>query len=163
MNRFMRFIGQVVIGTVLLGISGVTAQAAWEGSANSGILSGKIASIDTQQNLLKIKTGLFARYNFVVKETSRISDGNREMRLEDLKPGDEVSISFDSKDGKRVVSSMRVNSSTSHTEVNQSAGAQDGKAQVPAAEPVTPPSEAQPYKAETPAQTNDLKPAGEIQ
>lgn len=162
MNRFMRHVGQVVVGMALVGVGGPAAQAAWEASPNSGVLSGKITAIDPQQNLLKVKAGLFARYNFVVKETTQISDGNRQMKLEELKPGDEVSISFDSADGKRVINSMRVNSGTAHTEANR-AEAEVEKAQAPAPEPAMPPAETQPYKAETPFQAGDQKPAGEIQ
>ena len=142
MNRFMQHAGQVIVGAILVGVSGMTAQAAWESSPSSGVMSGKIASVDPQRNLLRVKTGLFAGYNFTVKETSKLSNGVREMRLEELKPGDAVSISFDNAAGERVISSLKVTSDSSGGQASQ---------------------EAQPSGAEAPAQPAPQEPAGEIQ
>ena len=113
MSRFTRGLGQVLVGLALVGVSGGAVGAAWEGGSE-GVLSGKIASINPQQNMVKIKTGLFKRTEFVVNETSKISDasGAQAMRLEQLKPGDQVTVAFSNADGKRLVSTLQVNTAS---------------------------------------------------
>lgn len=115
MTRLTRILGQLVVGLTLVGVSGTAAWAAFEGSpgsspASQGVLSGTIASVDPQHNLLKVKMGLFAQADIIVKESTKISDGAKEMTLQDLRPGDEVTVVYrDDVNGKRVAQSLTVN------------------------------------------------------
>lgn len=107
MDRLTQRIGQVFVGVMFVALSGTTAQAAWEGSSGSaaqeGILSGKITSVDPQQKLLKIKTSLFQRRDFLINDASRISDGSKNIALKELKPGDQVTISYSQVEGNKQV------------------------------------------------------------
>lgn len=110
MNQLARWMGRIMAAAVLVGLMDSAVQAAWEGNLSSGVLSGRIASIDPQENLLTVRTGLFAKKSFIIGEASKISNGVKEMKLEDLKPGDVVNLSFDSEGGKQVVRSLIVGS-----------------------------------------------------
>ena len=167
MKRVTQLIGSVVVGLSLVGLSGAAAWAALEGnpsSSSAAVLSGKIASVDLQHNLLKVKTGLFKRTEFLVKETTKISDGAKDIRLEDLKPGDQVTVSFDNADGKRVISSLMVNNGAAQLAPDQSVGAQSEHAQPPAEaqpqpEQAQPPTEGQPEQTEPSSQPGSQSPS----
>lgn len=96
----------------LTGLGSGLAQAALEASpgpaASQGIISGKVASVDPNLKMLRIKSGLFKQHEYFIKESTKIRQGTRVIHLEDVKPGDEISASYDEQEGKRVISSMQV-------------------------------------------------------
>ncbi len=121
MNRLMRVIGQVMAGLTVVGVCATAAWAALEGnvgasSTTAQVLSGTIASVDPQHSLLKVKIGLFAQSDIIVRETTKISRGAQEMKFEDLRPGDPVTITYDDANGKRIARSLMVGSAAAPSE-----------------------------------------------
>ena len=121
MTRLTRWLGMTVVGMALVGLGSASALA-------EGMLSGKIISVDPQHNLLKVKTGLLTQSDIVVHGSTKISDGAKDMVLGDLRPGDQITVSYEEKNGRRFANSLTI------VGENQAAPAQ------PASEPAQPKS-----------------------
>ncbi|MDP3722749.1 MAG: hypothetical protein Q8R91_04540 [Candidatus Omnitrophota bacterium] len=86
------------------------AQASGRAEGPALMVSGKIASIDSQHNVLKLKTGLFATKEFVIQPDTKITDGRRSLDLEQLQPGAQATVEYMQEDGEHVAQSITVES-----------------------------------------------------
>jgi len=111
MKRILAILLLVTV-VVLVGVSAPPwsmAQAPSGGMAgHTAMISGKIASVDVDKNLLTLKTGLYKRQQFTLEPGATISDGQRALELEELTPGTEVSVEFREENGKRIAQAVTV-------------------------------------------------------
>lgn len=82
---------------LLMAVALVGLLAAVSGGAEGPLLmvSGKIASVDPNQNMVKLKTGLFATKEFVIEPgTTKITDGQQPLELGQLQPGAKATVEY---------------------------------------------------------------------
>ena len=101
--------------------------------------SGKITSIDPQQKLLRLKTGLFTTREFVIEADTKITAGLKPISLEQLQLGVKAEVEYVQEGDKRVAQSINVES------------AEGGWMESPAPERVQSPAPAAPQQMEAPA------------
>ncbi len=82
----------------------LAATFAIAGIAVAGEMEGKIQSIDTATKELALDNGSKLAWD----ETTKITIEGKEGRLEDLKEGAKVKISYSEKDGKNVATTLEV-------------------------------------------------------
>lgn len=93
------------IGVALLGVVGVMGAVA----AQSSMMSGKIASVDPQEQRIALRTWLFFTKDFEVRPSAQITDGQQPLQLRQLQPGDEASVEYVEQDGKRMAQAITIN------------------------------------------------------
>ncbi|MBI4343037.1 MAG: hypothetical protein HY599_06690 [Candidatus Omnitrophica bacterium] len=135
----MRGIGRLVRTAAVAAALGLTAQGMVMAAESSLMAFGKIASIDAQRDLVKLKTGLFSTQEFMIKPHTKISDGRQPVELEALRPGIEATVEYVQEDGKHVAKSITVGS----------AGAESGAS--PQAERAQPQTSPAPSPSSSPA------------
>jgi hypothetical protein len=95
-----------VVGSAL--IAGTALLLMGQSVGPSLMASGKIASIDPQQKVLKLKTGLFTTREFMIEAETKISDGQQTIALEQLQPGAKAKVEYVQEGDKRVAQSVTV-------------------------------------------------------
>lgn len=107
---------------ILLGLGlATTVRAAWqEGSLNPELaeaqtMSGEVASLDLDEHLLMLKTGLFSRERFVLDEHTTISDGARELGAEALEPGMAVTVEYIERADQRIATMVTIDEATAES------------------------------------------------
>lgn len=86
----------------VLGVMALVASLAGAASAELATISGKIAAVDAQQHLLRVKTGLLTTQEFQISPDTKVSDGQRELNVGSLSLGDEVHVQYMEVDGRRM-------------------------------------------------------------
>lgn len=139
---------------LMAGLAGVA-------SAQAMMASGKIASIDPGQSMIKLRTGLFATQEFKVESDTKITDGQQPLDLEQLQPGTKATVEYVQENGKRVAQSVTIESAgaapaPAATEPSTAAPESAPATATPAepatsGEPVSPEGSQAPAPAEPPA------------
>lgn len=101
MKRRLIIIGCVVVLATVVGIAGHL-------SAQALMTSGKIASVDADQQRLKLKTGWFSSKEFEVDPNAQITDGQQSLELEQLQPGDKAMVEYTEEGGKQIAEAITV-------------------------------------------------------
>lgn len=81
------------LGSVALAVAAAVVLMG-QAAGPSLMASGKIASVDPQQNVLKLKTGFFTTREFTVSPDARIQAGQESIKLHQLLPGAEATVEY---------------------------------------------------------------------
>ena len=100
-------------GSALVGLTALLLM----GQSSSPVLmaSGKIVSIDPKEKAISLKSGL-TEHRFLVEADTKISDGQKPIKLEQLQPGTTATVEYVQERGKSVALSIKVESSAAETE-----------------------------------------------
>lgn len=102
-----RLTGLAGLGVAALLLAGTPV--AWGQAAPMGtIATGEIVSVDPQNDLLLVKTGLFGNERFKITDQTQISHEGQALRLDELEPGKQVRVEYTEQDGERLASSVEV-------------------------------------------------------
>ena len=72
-----------------------------------GAISGKITALDPAQHRITLKVGRSTK-QFTVSKDADITSGQELRRLEELKPGEDVQVEFDTVQNQRFVKTLKV-------------------------------------------------------
>ncbi len=103
MGKMGNILRGFVVGLAVLGLAGVVGA---QGEAL--IASGKIVSIDPQQQLIKLRTGLFSTKEFTMDRNVEISAGQQSLKLEQLQPGDKATVEYKEEGGERIAQAIKL-------------------------------------------------------
>lgn len=119
----------VAIIAATLGLASlVTAQ-----SAGAMTASGKIASVDAQQQQLRLKTGLFNTQAFLINADTQITRGEEAVELEELQPGAEATVQYEEQAGQHVAHSIKVEAGAAEAGSSGAAAPEEAPAAPPSA------------------------------
>jgi len=108
MERPLRSVGwSLAAGAAAAALAGAVA-------AQSMIATGKIVSVDSQQQVLKLKTGWFSTEEFRVTPEAEIFAGAESFELEQLQNGIEATVEYSEENGERVAQSIALNEEDVH-------------------------------------------------
>ncbi len=116
MTRAVRLSGWLTTVATIVWLIAPVSWAALEGNVGPSaasklpVISGKIASIDPRQRTLMVQSELLPAKEFVVDAQTKITDGQRPLQLEQLRPDAEVTIRYVEEEGRRKARSITVNS-----------------------------------------------------
>ncbi|MBI4597462.1 MAG: hypothetical protein HY737_03575 [Candidatus Omnitrophica bacterium] len=115
MNRVQGFAWLCVAAlAVLVGSSGAcwAQQPSGAAARSEGlIMSGTIASVNVEQRIMRLKTGVFSTEQFAIDADAKITDGERSLQLDHLTPGAKVTVRYTDKEGRRIAEAIIVNAS----------------------------------------------------
>lgn len=114
---------RILVGFVAVGLA-LTLMSYVNGMAQVGAMltaSGKIASVDPQQKIIRLKTGFLTTQKFVVENDTKITtNGQQPLDLEQIQPGAEATIQYLNQDGQQVAQAITVKQEVAAQPMGQS-------------------------------------------
>lgn len=112
MTQIRTWLGLAVVGVSL----GLASQLGAQPTGPALTISGKISSVDAQQNILRLEAGLLNIHEFVVEDDTTITDGQQPLELEQLQPEAKATVEYVQDGDKKVAQSITVERASAQTE-----------------------------------------------
>lgn len=126
----MRTIRPVLRSVSALAVMMLLGQMTVLAEGTTLMTSGKIAMVDPQQHMVRLKTGVFVTKVFVVERDTKITSGQRQLMLNDLEPGADATIEYVQQGDRQVARAITLApSEPGATPASQEAAPQPGARQ----------------------------------